>query len=157
MNKLNDKSSHNSLLFKQVLKMLEYNFKSLETINTDPKLMEVCKQLLVYLHTFKYEEDILERLSINKVVKRQPRQPCQQKIQQLSEQQVMALSLEDVEKIIHDENNTRKYIEWVAKNRLYLNGLSKFRNRQLLIKKIQSCIDNERTHEIIGIVASRTY
>jgi hypothetical protein len=73
----------------------------------------------------------------------------------LSAEQLRRMTLEDLEKLVNDEEITRANLEFVAIERFSVprGSMRSFSNREMLIAKLRTLIANERTHQTIGAVA----
>ncbi|PSH04394.1 MAG: hypothetical protein CXZ00_06090 [Acidobacteria bacterium] len=73
----------------------------------------------------------------------------------LNDRALISVSLDQIDKFLSDERLTRKDLERIAIQRFSVphGSMRSFSNRQLLVDKIRTLIDNERTHETIGEVA----
>jgi hypothetical protein len=73
----------------------------------------------------------------------------------LLEQGLQTASLDDLQSFVTDEQVPRKHLERVAIERFSVprGSMRSYSNRQMLVEKLLSLIDNERAHQIIGAVA----
>lgn len=73
----------------------------------------------------------------------------------LNEGILRAASLDDVAKLVNDEATSRKTLELIAIERFSVprGSMRSFSNKRMLVDKLLTLIDNERTHETIGAVA----
>jgi hypothetical protein len=73
----------------------------------------------------------------------------------LNEEDLRRASLDDVVKLVNDDATPRKDLEYIAIERFSVprGSMRSFSNRRMLIDKLLTLIDNERTHETIGAVA----
>ena len=64
-------------------------------------------------------------------------------------------SLDDIDKLVNDEATSRKLLERIAMERFSVprGSMRSFSNKQILVDKLRTLIENERTHETIGEVA----
>ncbi|MFA4902562.1 MAG: hypothetical protein WC600_07430 [Desulfobaccales bacterium] len=145
-------SSCDHSAFKKLLKILKLNFEYLERANADQNLLAVYGTLLEYLGNIKYQD------LINFLSRKQDRTLFGQQLRtELSEQEISRLSLDDINSIIHDRENTRKDLERIAILRFGMTKgeTSKIKNKEILIERLQALIDNERTHESISRQAGK--
>ncbi len=64
-------------------------------------------------------------------------------------------SLDDIEKLLDDDATARKDLEYIAVQRFSVprGSMRYFSNKRMLVDKLRTLIDNERTHETISAVA----
>jgi hypothetical protein len=72
-------------------------------------------------------------------------------------QALQNMSLDDLQTLVNDERVSRKQLERIAIERFSVprGSMRSFSNKQSLVDKLRSLIDNERAHQIIGAVARR--
>jgi hypothetical protein len=73
----------------------------------------------------------------------------------ITENELRAASLDDLEKLVSDERTSRIDLEFIAIQRFSVprGSMRSFSNKQMLVDKLRTLIGNERTHETIGAVA----
>jgi len=73
----------------------------------------------------------------------------------LSEEDIQKASLNDLGRLVNDEAIPRRDLEHIAIQRFSVprGSMRGFSNKQTLVEKLRSLIDNERAHETIGAVA----
>jgi hypothetical protein len=73
----------------------------------------------------------------------------------LFEQGLQTASLDDLQILVNDQEVPRKLLERVAIERFSVpqGSMRSYSNKQELVEKLRSLIDNERAHQIIGAVA----
>lgn len=146
--------SYNSV-FKQLIQILDLNYKSLEKANSGTNLLQVYSNLLSFLKT-RNETEILQIISTN-----HNKQRIKQKAgeDQFDDHRLSSIGLNEVEKIIDSEEVTKKTIERIAIVRFNMTKgeVSSISNRRKLVENIKSLIANERTHEAIARQAGQKY
>ncbi|MBZ5726299.1 MAG: hypothetical protein LAP87_15035 [Acidobacteriia bacterium] len=75
----------------------------------------------------------------------------------MSDEDIQKASLDDLEKLVNDEATPRRDMERIAIQRFSVpsGSMRRFSNRESLVEKLRSLIDNERAHETIRAVARR--
>jgi hypothetical protein len=73
----------------------------------------------------------------------------------LTDEELRRASLDDIAKLVSDEETPRKHLECIAIQRFSVprGSMRSFSNKRMLVDKILTLIANERTHETIGAVA----
>ena len=73
----------------------------------------------------------------------------------LSDEDLRNASLAEIEKLVMNEGTSRKNLERIAFQRFSVprGSMRSFSDKQMLVDKLRTLIDNERTHETIGAVA----
>ena len=136
-----DKASDSGLL----LRVLTAHFNALVSAHSDEAVLRQYSALLRFLKST--PEGFLEHFA----------QANRRKAPalDLDERDVQRSSLEDLEKLLNDEATPRRYLEHIAVQRFSVpvGSMRSFSNKQTLVDKLRSLIDNERAHETIGAVA----
>lgn len=79
-------------------------------------------------------------------------------IAMLSQSELVNLSLDEIERIVNDENSPRKLLEAVAVFRFHVprGSMRSYSNMRTLREKILTSATNERAHETIKLVARKS-
>jgi hypothetical protein len=130
-----------------LLKVLTAHFKALVSARSDETLLNQYSALLRFLRS--QPRGFLSGHA------RAKRAETPQLSLNLSEEDLLRLSLADLERLVNDEATPRRLLESIAVQRFSVprGSMRSFSNRQMLIDKLRSVISNEHTHEAIGQVA----
>jgi hypothetical protein len=73
----------------------------------------------------------------------------------LDQEKLRRASLDDLSRLISDETTSRKHLESIAIQRFSVprGSMRSFSSKEMLVDKLRTLIDNERTHETIGVIA----
>lgn len=137
---------------KVLLGLLKQNLKFLRDAGADIELVEIYTRLLKVLQS-RGDDGILAL--IHKSDKK-TRTKSRKLDDTLSNTAIREMDIKEVETLIHGQKLTRKYLEQIAAERFGLTkgALSAISNREQLISRIDTLIDNEKTHESIRRRAS---
>lgn len=149
MKKAAKEFSNNTLAFKQVLKLLDYQLKSIEEIEADSTLISVYKSLLKHLRT-------LNGNQIDAILEAQRTSQKQESKNDETDEELLKLSLDDIEAIVQSEDSTRKHLEKIATARFGMTKgeLSSIPNKDRLVAQLTTLINNEKAHQSIKRMAS---
>jgi pyruvate formate-lyase activating enzyme-like uncharacterized protein len=149
MKKASDEFSNNSLAFKQVLKLLDYQLKSIEKIGANPNLISVYRRLLKHLRTLKSNQ-------IDAILETRATSREQQRESDESDEQLLKLNLDEIRVLVQSEDASRKYLEKIATTRFGMTKgeLSSIPNKNLLVEQLMTLINNEKAHQSIKRMAS---
>jgi hypothetical protein len=130
-----------------LLKVLTAHFNALVSARSDEAVLRQYSALLRFLRS--RPADFLERHAQGK----QRTDPAPRL--GLSEEDVQKASLDALERLVNDEITPRRDLERIAILRFSVprGSMRSFSNKQTLVDKLQSLIDNERAHETIGALA----
>ena len=133
-----------------LLKVLTAQFNALVSARSDEAVLRQYSALLRFLKS--RPADFLERFAHAR--HRSDPHPISTG---LSEEDVARASLDDLEKLVNDEATPRRDMERIAIQRFSVprGSMRSFSNKEALVDKLRSLIDNERAHETIGAVARR--
>src|SRR5437868_6689117 len=144
MKKASKKSSNNTLAFKQVLKLLDYQLKSIEEIGADTTVLSVYRCLVKYLGTLNNKEldTILEPQQIS--------QKHEAKNDEFDDQ-LLKLNLDEIGTIVQSKDSTRKHLEKIATARFGMTRgeISRISNKNRLVEQLTTLINNEKAHQSI--------
>jgi hypothetical protein len=131
-----------------LIKVLTSHFQALVTAKSDNAVLKRYSALLRFLKS--QPSGFLEGYVR---VKHRANEPLL--LPGLSEEDLQNLTLDDLEKIVNDDTTPRRYLERIAIRRFSVptGSMRSFSNRQSLIDKLSTLIDNERTHQTIGTIA----
>jgi hypothetical protein len=143
MDKMPDPDEDSGLL----LKVLTAHFNALVSARSDEAVLKQYSALLRFIRS--RPADFLEDEGYRK------RRADPVLKSGLNEENLQRVSLTDLEKLVNDEVTSRRDLERIAIERFSVprGSMRSFSNKQALIDKLRSLIDNERAHETIGAVA----
>src|SRR4051812_32375945 len=107
MKKASEEFSNNTLAFKQVLKLLDYQLKSIKESGANSTLISVYSSLLKHLRTWNNDQ-------IGVTLKRQNTSRKQENISNEFDEHLPKLNLDEIGTLVQSENSTRKYLEKIA-------------------------------------------
>lgn len=149
MKKAFKESSNNTLAFKQVLKLLNYQLNSIEEIGADPAVISVYRCLVRHLGTLNNKEldTILET--------QHPLQKHEAKSNDFDEQ-LFKLNLDEIGTIVQSKDSTRKHLEKIATVRFGMTRgeISRISSKNRLVEQLTTLINNEKAHQSIKRMAS---
>jgi hypothetical protein len=131
-----------------LLKVLTAHFDSLVSARSDEELLREYAALLRFLRSRK-------RKSFGHPV-REAHVPVSSRLfPTLNDQQLRNASLDDIGMLVNDEATGRKLLEQIAIERFSVprGSMRSFSNKQILVDKLRTLIENERAHDTIGEVA----
>jgi hypothetical protein len=131
-----------------LLKVLRANYNALVSACSDESVLKQYSALLRFLRS--QPRDFLEAYA---QPKRRTDEPLLAPV--IRGEELQAAPLDELERLVNDDGISRKHLEWVAIERFSVprGSMRSFSNRQALVEKLRSLIDNERAHQIIGAVA----
>jgi hypothetical protein len=131
-----------------LLRMLTAHYNSLALAHCDESILRQYSALLRYLRS---RPDVF--LDGRTPTKRHDAESIFSPT--LFEQGLQTASLDDLQILVNDQELPRKLLERVAIERFSVpqGSIRSYSNKQELVEKLRSLIDNERTHQIIGAVA----
>jgi len=131
-----------------LLKVLTAHFHALASAKCDEMLLKDYSALLRFLRARKGE-------SLEELFRKARRKEHVKALPNLTANDVRKASLEDLEKLVNNEETPRIDLEYIAIQRFSVprGSMRSFSNRQMLADKLRTLISNERTHETIGAVA----
>ena len=136
--------------YKQLLKLLDSNYKYLLGANANSKILNNYKSLLKYLKS-RQEHDI-------KLILKVPKASRQSKPKtELSDDQINNLNLEEIQKLLENKNTPRKIIELVAVKKFDMSysEVKSISNKQKFVDQLFSIIENLKTHDSIKRMAGK--
>jgi hypothetical protein len=131
-----------------LLKVLTAHFHALVAARSDASVLSQYSALLRFLKSekgrFLKSNDKPNRLSNQTLL-----------LPFLDQEKVQRGSLDDISRLISDKSISRKYLEYIAIQRFSVprGSMRSFSSKEMLVDKLRTLIDNERTHETIGIIA----
>ena len=140
-------------LYKSLIKVLDINFKALKAANSDQQILDVYGKLIRHLKSQETHE-------ILKIIGRGKSSPkYKAPSPKIPDAQIEVLTYDEIEALILNESNTRKFVERIGtiKFGLSSNETKGARNKQQLIEKILMLIENQRTHDAIKSLAGKEY
>ena len=131
-----------------LLKVLTANYTALVSARADEGILKQYSALLRFLRA--QPSDFLEGFIHEK---RRPEEL--QLLPGIIREGLQTAPLNELEKLVNDDGIPRKYLERIAIERFSVprGSMRSFWNKQTLVEKLRSLIDNERAHQIIGAVA----
>lgn len=149
MKKASKESSNNTLAFKQVLKLLDYQLKSIEEIEANSTVISVYRRLLEYLGT-------LNNKQINAVLKTQHTLQKHETKSDDFDEQLLKLNLDEIGAVVQSKDSTRKFLEKIASARFGMTRgeISRITNKSRLVEQLTTLINNEKAHQSIKRMAS---
>ena len=138
--------------FKDLLSLHDRTLKYLESNKSDSVLIRDYKCLQSYLRNLSDDEIFTILTPKAKKALSTRTQP----ISELEDCQIENLTVEQVEEELLKDKVTRKYLERIAIVRFGASkgGVSSLRNREAVIEKLHTLINNEQTHKTIARLAS---
>lgn len=138
--------------FKELLALHERTLKYLESNKSDAVLIQNYKKLQSYLRNLSDDEIFTILNSKSKKAASNLVQP----INELQDCEIAKLTTEQVKKEILKDKVSRKYLERIARVRFGVtkSGASSLPNREAVVEKLHSLINNEETHTTIARLAS---
>jgi hypothetical protein len=132
-----------------LLEVLRAHYRVLVSARCDEAILEQYSALLRFLKL-----QPCNFLESEVTAKRRPDQS--RKIPDLTDDDLLNASLDDIEKLVTNESTPRKHLEFIAIKRFSVpqGSMRSFSNKQMLVDKLRSLIGNERTHNTIRDVAS---
>lgn len=148
MTTASEEFSNNTLAFKQILKLLDYQLKSLEKVEANANIISVYRKLLKHLRSLKSTQ-------IEAILLSQSASQKQEESSVESDEQILKLNFDALKNIIQSEDSTRKYIEKLSTVRFGMtkSELSRIPNKKQLIEQLMSLINNEKAHQSIKRMA----
>ncbi len=130
-----------------LLKVLTAHYRALVSARSDEMVLRQYSALLRFLRS-----DKCEFLKKDLHAERHIAPPSSLS---LSDEEIRKASLGDIETIVNNDATTRRDLERIAIQRFSVprGSMRRFSNRKMLLDKLLTLIDNERTHETIGSVA----
>lgn len=140
--------------FKDVLLLHERTLRYLESSKSDPNLLKNYKLVNSYLKNL--DDSEICSILAPKVKKSAPAKA--QQPHELEDNQIESLTIENIEEILMRGNSPRKYLERIAvvKFGVSKGGVSSLPNRDAVIEKIHTMINNEQSHKTIAKLAGDT-
>ena len=131
-----------------LLKVLTANYNALVSARSDETVLRQYSALLRFLKS--QPHDFLEGHAQKK-----RRTDESLLLPGIRGEELQTVPLDELERLVNDDRISRKQLERIAIDRFSVprGSMRSFSNRQLLVEKLRSLIDNERAHQIIGVVA----
>lgn len=131
-----------------LLRVLTSHYQSLVSARSEECLLEQYATLLEFLRSDKC--DFLGGTGH----KGHATDPVQGALR-ISDEELRKAPLSDIKKLVDNATITRRELERVAIERFSVphGSMRRFSNRQMLMDKLRTLIDNERTHETISEIA----
>jgi len=144
------KRTRSSSKIDKLLKVLGEQRRALVAAQSDETLLDQYGALIRFLRATNLEE--LRRIfpehspSYKSAAPEEP---------QLSEAELANMPGDEVERIINDESTPRKYLERIAIYRFQVprGSMRSFSNREMLLNKLSTLLNNEQAHSAIEAVA----
>ncbi|MBK8251047.1 MAG: hypothetical protein IPK82_00055 [Polyangiaceae bacterium] len=132
--------------FERALLLMRSLVEPLRIARSDPGTLRTYLLIVEYLSAL----DVAE---VTKILARQT-QPTESR--PVSDEDLTSLSLDDAEKLLMQVGVTRKFLERLASRRFHMTSgdISGTPNRDVLVQKLASLIENERTLQTIERLAS---
>lgn len=141
--------SDDRLAFRQVLKLLDNQLKSIEEVEANPALITVYKRLLKHLRALNDNQidTILEgrRISEKHDIDNDE-----------FNEQLLKLNLDEIANVIQSQDSSRKYLEKIAATRFGMTRgeISRISSKSRLVEQLTTLINNEKAHQSIKRMAS---
>jgi hypothetical protein len=131
-----------------LLKVLTANYNALVSARSDEAVLRQYSVLLRFLKS--QPDDFLEVHAQTK-----QRNDKSLLLTGIRGEELQSVPLDELERLVNDDGISRKHLERIAIDRFSVprGSMRSFSNRQMLVEKLRSLIDNERAHQIIGVVA----
>lgn len=133
--------------YRNLLSVLEKNFKYLDSVGLEAQVAYDYKKLLSHLRSATLADmyTALER-------KAGPPRPAKDAISLMTNEEIGRLTIKEIRQKISSSSITRASIEKVAAVRFGVSksGLSALKSRDALVEKIENLLLNEGAHEIIS-------
>jgi len=154
MKRTNQKTSIQKNIHRSLLHALRSNLLSLKRFSATGDLLEAYEQLIEYLEKLTDADLTKVYAAGTKKVQSKANDP------QLSllPEQLLGMDAEKLESMINNPTMGRKQLDQLARVRfgLTVGELSSLSNRSQLVRRLQSLVDNERTHHVIGRVVKNS-
>jgi hypothetical protein len=131
-----------------LLKVLTANYNALVSAHSDETVLRQYSALLRFLRS-----QPINFLEVHSQPKRRNDESLL--LPSIRGEELQTVPLDELERLVNDDEISRKHLERIAIDRFSVprGSMRSFSNRQMLVEKLRSLIDNERAHQIIGVVA----
>lgn len=143
---MNDKNPQDRSSRADLLKVLTAHYNSLVLARSDESLVREYAALLRFLRSRQGKAIIRDKQRTGNSVRAQSN---------LTEEQLRTASLDDIAGLVMNDETPRKDLEFIAIERFSVprGSMRSFSNRQMLVDKLRTLIENERIHQTITAVA----
>lgn len=135
--------------YRSAVRLLDGQRKILIDANADKDAIETINAIIRHLNG-------LPEMSIVKIVGGRVHRELARQQRDKAEQEAASMSLSEIERIVTNAHSTRAELEAIAVGRFQVprGSLRSLSKTETLKDKISTLIENEKTHEAIGIAAS---